>query len=69
MEERFSETEEEWHVRVRCTAEEVPSIAAALPKMLAAMQRTPITGDVIHIHQIAAPETKSLSRIPSYARN
>lgn len=46
----ISETIETWHVRVSCTPEEAPHVAAAVPKMLAGLTRC-YQPDVVHVHQ------------------
>ncbi|HYH63304.1 MAG TPA: hypothetical protein VD866_01255 [Urbifossiella sp.] len=62
----ITETVEEWHLRVTCSAEEAPAIAAAIPKAIAGMTRC-YQPDVVHVHQAlqAAAEAQAL---PRYSR-
>lgn len=64
------ETVEEWHIRIRCSVEEVPYIAPAVGKIAAG-----ITGcyvpDTVHVHQaLAAPRAAPAVRpSPVYQRS
>jgi len=65
---RIIETVEEWRIRVSCSPEEAPAVAAAIPKAIAGMTGS-YQPDTYHIHQAlqAAAEAQSLPHVRRHA--
>jgi hypothetical protein len=71
MADRITETIEEWHVHAECHGDEVPHVAAAIPKIVAGITGG-YHGDVVHVHQVlpAAASHQALPPSqPAYSEN